>query len=334
MLVYYDSKSSWGWWDELKYWTGGRTSPCSLLTRVCSPCSSCSFSSRDSSSSSTLSWLSSRSFCCRCSVAVACVETCRASASWKHTQPYCKHTCRYLNVIYTREKSKKSFSSKVKRQCFCTSVSSLKMVLLSSDVFLSLVSLCTSSSSSCLSVIHNFSDRVWACCVCFSRFSWTQHNTHSSKVYTVSYTCVSYCPLKVSKVWIKISLSSHSSIHPSSWLELLLCDWVYLSVLDLVLKGLLEEIEGVLLSVGLHHNVPGRLHLDLHRTRKQLIVQTHGQLQYHASIHPSSHTHLHRSIFLAHGLDLSLHLYHLLPHPLHLVGQLSVGPQQVLVVHQ
>lgn len=53
-----------------------------------------------------------------------------------------------------------------------------------------------------------------------------------------------------------------------------------------------------------------------------------------SSIHPSIRSHLHLSESLAHGLVLSLHLYHLLSHPLHLVGQLSVGPQQVLVVHE
>lgn len=60
----------------------------------------------------------------------------------------------------------------------CTSVSSLRMVLLSSDVFLSLVSLSTSSSSSCLSANHSFSDRLWAYCVCLSRLSWTHTHTH------------------------------------------------------------------------------------------------------------------------------------------------------------
>ena len=52
---------------------------------------------------------------------------------------------------------------------------------------------------------------------------------------------------------------------------------VYLSVLDLVFEGLLEEIEGILLSVGLHHHIPGLLHLNLHRARKkQSDMQTFG----------------------------------------------------------
>lgn len=53
-----------------------------------------------------------------------------------------------------------------------------------------------------------------------------------------------------------------------------------------------------------------------------------------SSIHPSILSHLHLSAFLGHRLMLSIHLYHLLSHPLQLIGQLSVGPQQVLVVHQ
>lgn len=39
--------------------------------------------------------------------------------------------------------------------------------------------------------------------------------------------------------------------------------WFYLSILDLVLQGLLEEVEGVLLIIGLHHHFPGILHLNL-----------------------------------------------------------------------
>lgn len=57
------------------------------------------------------------------------------------------------------------------------------------------------------------------------------------------------------------------------------------------------------------------------------------QIQYH-SISLSVSLYLHCSVSLHHGLALSLHLHHLLSHPLQLIGQLSVGPQQVLVVHQ
>lgn len=52
---------------------------------------------------------------------------------------------------------------------------------------------------------------------------------------------------------------------------------VYLSILDLVLERLLEKIEGVFLSVGLHHHVPGFLHLNLQGAKKKESgIQTHG----------------------------------------------------------
>lgn len=66
-----------------------------------------------------------------------------------------------------------------------TSDSSLRTLLLSSDICLSLVPLLTCSSSSCRSVSHNFSDISLTCSVCFSRFSWNQNHTDQSTVGAV-----------------------------------------------------------------------------------------------------------------------------------------------------
>ena len=316
--------------------TGGCTSPCSLLTRVCSPCSSCSFSSRDSSSSSTLSWLSSRSFCCRCSVAVACVETCRASASWKHTQPYSKHTHLHLNAFYIRERLKKKFIFRSQKTvflylCLQSEDGAVEFrCLLVSGFFMHLqllqLSLCHPQLlRKSLSVLRLLLQVL---------LNTIQHNTHSSEVYTVSYTWVSYCPLKVSNVSIKISLHIHLSIlaldlsvccvtqsTSASWILFWRDCWRKLKAYSWVLASTITSrasFTSICTEQGVNH--------------ANMWITTVPSI--HPSIHPSSHTHLHRSVFLAHGLDLSLHLYHLLPHPLHLVGQLSVGPQQVLIVHQ
>lgn len=45
--------------------------------------------------------------------------------------------------------------------------------------------------------------------------------------------------------------------------------FTHLGVLDPVFEGLLQEVEGILLAVGLDHHVPGLLHLDLHHTHTQ-----------------------------------------------------------------
>lgn len=79
---------------------------------------------------------------------------------------------------------------------------------------------------------------------------------------------------------------------------------------------------------------PGPPSLQSARNKTRVIIRTHSQLRYHPSVHPSISSYLHLSEFLSHGLVLSLHLYHLLCHLLHLDVQLSIGPQQVLVVHQ
>lgn len=107
--------------------------------------------------------------------------------------------------------------------------------------------------------------------------------------------------------------------------------FVYLSVFDLVLEGLLEKAKGVLLVVSLHPDIPGLLHLNLHSSKKESVTkETIGYLQY--NLHPFSHLHI--LVTLDHGFVLPLHLYHLLSHPLHLTVQLSIDPQQVLIVHQ
>lgn len=128
---------------------------------------------------------------------------------------------------------------------------------------------------------------------------------------------------------LNITFISHSDLK-----VLPLCNSAYLSVLDLVFEGLLEEAEGVLLSVGLHHHVPGLLHLNLHKAIQESSCKHVYNYSIIWSVHPFIRSHLHLSVFLSHGLVVSLHVDHLLPQLLHLVGLLSVGPQQVLVVHQ
>lgn len=73
-----------------------------------------------------------------------------------------------------------------------TSVSSLRTVALSSDVFLSLVPFSISSSSNCLSASHSLSDRSWARCVCFSRLSWTTTNFWVVRQHTELQCCVHF----------------------------------------------------------------------------------------------------------------------------------------------
>lgn len=78
------------------------------------------------------------------------------------------------------------------------------------------------------------------------------------------------------KDYSNVEINISVFMHPSILVLDFSCYSVYLSVLDPVFEGLLEKIEGVLLSVGLHHHLPGILHLNLHSKRKQLIMQPHG----------------------------------------------------------
>lgn len=187
------------------------------------------------------------------------------------------------------------------------------MVLCSSEVLLSLVPLSTSSSSSCLSASHSFSDRPWAYCASFSRLSWTctdswkeffGYTTFKSQyLHTLrmslaaslhpplriqqilSWPSLANCFFYMQKVDLKDSLytSSLKCRHQFFW-------WFYLSVLDPVFERLLEKVEGIFLSVGLNHHIPGLFDLNLHNTWKQLFSHhyTHPSILY-PSIHPSMH---------------------------------------------
>lgn len=111
-----------------------------------------------------------------------------------------------------------------------TSVSSLRMVLLRSDSFLSLLSLSLSTSSSCLSASHNFSARVWACCVCLSRFSWKQKTCIKFSFFVKEKMCLLL-------VWMCSNIDDlvpHWQIKPSWILAKLDYQWMSLRILGIL----------------------------------------------------------------------------------------------------
>lgn len=117
------------------------------------------------------------------------------------------------------------------------------------------------------------------------------------------------------------------------WRHFFAPDRSYLCVLDLVFQRLLQEVEGIFLSVGLDHDVPCLSHLDLEpeQAQEKYVSVSVTQTRTSTFLPPS---HLHLSVLLCQRLVLSLHLQHLFPHPLHLVAELSVGSQKILVVDQ